>query len=103
MAEFFIGTPALIAFGVYVAVAQNWILGDYFVLTGLNYAPVVLYTVVIVRARTWKSEVAEEMASDPHYVRKYSVQQFLIFVPFSIIILAIVQELEKPTRSQTTS
>jgi len=93
--EFGVGTPLILAAGAYLAAGPAGLgrpLGLYLLLTGINYLPVLAYTVILLRARSWKSEVEEGLASDPHYVRKYSAQQLLIFVPFAIVLLAALQE-----------
>lgn len=77
------------------------IIGAYILLAGLNYAPLLAYAVAIVRAGTAKSEVAEDRATDRHYVRKYSTQQFLLFVPFAVLFLAILQELRESGRMRS--
>ena len=87
------GTPAIIAFGLFVIYTGQQAIGAYVVLTGINYIPLVIYTVAIIRAGSAKEEIKEGMAADQHYVRKYSTQQLMIFVPLLIVLLAVVQEL----------
>ena len=54
--------------------------------------PILVYTIIILRAGTATSEVEGEMLGlIVHYVRKYSTQQFLIFIPFAIVALALTQ------------
>jgi len=93
--EFGVGTPAILAFGLFVAYTGQGLIGAYILLTGVNYVPLLAYATVIVRAGTAKFEIAEEMASDRHYVRKYSTQQLLVFIPFAVLLLAVAQELKK--------
>ncbi len=89
--EFGLGTPGIIAVGIFVAVRGPFLLGLYLLLTGINYLPILIYTIIILRAGTATSEVEGEMSADVHYVRKYSTQQFLIFIPFAIVALALTQ------------
>jgi len=92
--EFGVGTPTILAVGIWLALGslsiEFW-LGVYLILTGINYIPVLAYAVLVIRGGDWKSEVAEGLATDPHYVRKYSIQQLLIFVPFAIVVLSLLQ------------
>jgi hypothetical protein len=52
------------------------------------------YAIIAVRHGTSKQDVEADLTRDRHYVRKYSIQQFLIFIPFAIILLAIEQKLK---------
>ena len=92
--EFGVGTPAIIGFGAILAARTSGLefyLGVYLILTGVNYIPALAYAVIMSRAKSARSEIEAEMAANPHYVRKYSVQQLLIMVPFAVVILAAVQ------------
>jgi len=93
--EFGVGTPAILAVGIGLILYGQLILGAYMFLTGVNYIPLLAYTVVIVRRGSAKAEVVDYMSEDKHYVRKYSTQQFLLFLPLVVFSLAIWQELRK--------
>ena len=96
--EFGVGTPAILAAGAWLAAGPPGLeraLGLYLLLTGINYLPILAYTIVLLRRRSWKSEVEEGLSNDRHYVRKYSTQQLLIFVPFAVVVLAAFQELRR--------
>ncbi|MDA4124836.1 MAG: hypothetical protein OK438_05245 [Thaumarchaeota archaeon] len=101
MAEFGIGTPAIIAVGTTLTLSGPLILGIYLVLTGVNYLPLLIYTVVIVRKDSAQAEVAEDLARNKHLVRKYSVQQFLLFLPLVVFLMAVWQELGQNRVPQT--
>ena len=101
MIEFGVGTPAIIAFGLFVIYTGQSALGVYLVLTGINYVPVLTYAIVIVRAGTAAKEIEQEMSADRHYVRKYSTQQLIIFIPLAVVLLAVRQEMTKRTRTTT--
>ncbi len=92
MLEFGIGTPGILLIGYYLTVTGPFLLGLYLFLTGLNYIPILAYTIVTIRHHSAKRDVEQEMTSEPHYVRKYSIQQFLIFIPFVITLLAVAQK-----------
>ena len=94
LAEFGIGTPAILAVGYYLLVVGPFFLGLYLFLTGINYLPLLGYAIITVRRHSAKQDVEQEMSQNSHYVRKYSVQQLLIFVPFAILALAVAQRLK---------
>ena len=93
LAEFGIGTPLILVVGVVLAAYGQLYLGSYVFLTDINYLPLLTYAIIAVRHGTAKQDVEADLARDRHYVRKYSIQQFLIFVPFAIILLTIIQKL----------
>ncbi len=95
MIEFGVGTPGIIVLGLLVAHAGQQALGAYLVLTGLNYIPLLAYAITIARTGTASKEIAEGMTSDSHYVRRYSTQQLIIFIPLAVVRLALWQELNK--------
>lgn len=100
MIEFGVSTSIIVAFGLWLMFATNvFILGLYVFLTGLNYLPLLIYAVVIVRAGTAKNEVEYGLTHCEHYNRKYSIQQFLIFVPLLVLLLATIQELSRPKQA----
>jgi hypothetical protein len=96
-AEFGIGTPVMLAVGISLILASQLILGTYLLLTGINYVPLLVYTAIIVRKGSAGAEVADYVSSDRHYVRKYSTQQLLLFVPLVVFWLAVWQELKQGT------
>jgi hypothetical protein len=94
--EFGVGTPAIILVGLWLMLTSSvFILGLYLFLTGINYVPLLLYAVVIARKGSAQTEVEQGLAQNKHYVRKYSLQQLLIFVPLAILIIAVGQEITK--------
>ena len=96
MIEFGVGTPVILAFGLWLMSGSlGYLLGVYLLLTGLNYVPLLIYAVLVVRGNSARRETEYGLAHDRHYVRKYSTQQLLLFVPLAVLILAIVQELKR--------
>jgi len=91
LVEFGIGTPVIIAVGLWLTISGPFLLGLYLFLTGLNYVPLLFYAIVIVRARSAEGEVAYGLAHDRHYNRRYSTQQLIIFIPLVVLILALYQ------------
>ena len=94
--EFGVGTPVILAVGLWLMSGSlAYTLGVYLFLAGLNYIPLLIYTALIIRGGSARSETEYGLAQDPHYVRKYSIQQLLLFVPLAVLILAVVQELRQ--------
>jgi hypothetical protein len=91
LAEFGIGTPAIVAVGLGLMFNGVFLLGLYLFLTGINYIPLLIYAIHIVRAKTAANEVADGLAQDKHYNRKYSIQQLMIFIPLAVVLLSIFQ------------
>lgn len=59
-----------------------------------NYTPLLLHAVSIAKSGTVKAEGDPELPR----VRRYNVQQFVIFVPFLVAIVAIAQERSRRRR-----
>ena len=96
MIEFGVGTPVILAFGLWLMSGSlGYLLGVYLLLTGLNYVPLLIYAVLVVSGNSARRETEYGLAHDRHYVRRYSTQQLLLFVPLAVLILAIVQELKR--------
>lgn len=83
--------------GVLIPLILGWsliargflVFGAYIVTLGINYVPALIYAVAL---RKSYGEVVD--MKDPgigKLNRKYSVHQFLIFIPFFVVVLAIIQ------------
>ncbi len=72
----------------------NHILGWYIITLGLNYVPLLIYAINIIRIGSAKDESKDDL-SDRKRLISFSIRQFVIFVPFSMILLSIFQELRK--------
>lgn len=94
--EFGVGTPAILLVGLWLMLTSSvFILGLYLFLTGINYLPLFYYAVAISRKGSARSEVEADLAQNKHYVRKYSLQQLVIFIPLVVLLIALVQEIKK--------
>ena len=71
------------------------VLGGYLLSLGVNYVPLLLYAITIVRHRSAQGEVADEAADRDRSFRRYRLQSLLLLVPFVVPILAIAQERQK--------
>ncbi len=59
---------------------------------GLNYLPLLLYGIQIVRYQSAQHEIALELAHPEIYQRRYGLQSVIfIIVPFALLVLAIIQ------------
>jgi hypothetical protein len=77
------------------------IIGCFFLGLALNYMPLLLYVMSIVRRKSAYQEVAFELAHKDLYVRKYMLQTFiLLLVPLIPALLAVYQELHHRLRQE---
>lgn len=88
--EFFLGVFLIALIGLLVFYSGQTNLGIYMMFMALNYIPLLIYALLI--GGKAHKEVRTEMHNLKHYGRKYNLQQFLIFIPLSIIVLSILQE-----------
>lgn len=61
----------------------------------LNYVPLLLYAISIVRRKSAQIEVALELEQKAFYARKYTFQSLLLLLPLIVPILVIYQEMRK--------
>jgi hypothetical protein len=109
LAEFIFGVFASAAFGfglTYTGLSVEhfqapWtiLLGGYICCLALNYVPMLLYTISIIRHKSAKEEVALELADKAYYGRKYTVQSLLILLPLVVPALALYQEWQKKAQA----
>lgn len=71
------------------------VLGRFFLLIALNYVPLFLYTISIVKQKSAHQEVAYELEHKDMYAVKYTLQSTLLLVPLAIPMLTAYQELQK--------
>lgn len=90
--------PALLGIGFFAFEANRSpeiaALAVYLLCLGLNYVPLLTYSMLIRTDPAAREEAAFELEHQDIYRTRYGVQQLLILVPFSILILTIVQESE---------
>ena len=93
--EYVLGVAAPLAFGL-VSLAGGLPSGSWFQIVfglwllgiGVNYAPLLLYALAIVRAGAVEAEGRPEIVR----ARRYGTQQVVILVPLLVVALAILQE-----------
>jgi hypothetical protein len=61
----------------------------------LNYVPLLLYAISIVRRKSAQQEVAFELEHKEIYARKYTLQSLLLLLPLVVPILSLLQERQK--------
>ena len=75
------------------------IIGCFFLWVALNYMPLLLYAMSIVRRKSAQQEVAFELAHKAAYERKYTLQTvILLLVPLVLPVLAVYQEVHHHSR-----
>jgi hypothetical protein len=97
-----IGCAALGLFSIYFGLFHGpnhslftTILGCFLLWVSLNYVPLFLYAISIVRRKSAHQEVAFELEHKDRYAGKYTLQSALLLVPLAMPILAGYQELQK--------
>ncbi len=89
-------SPAL---GLFILVRSHsvWqvILAGYFLSLGVNYVPLLVYAIAIVRRQSAHEEVAEELVYRDRSFRRYRLQSLLLLVPFVVPVLAVAQERQR--------
>jgi RsiW-degrading membrane proteinase PrsW (M82 family) len=74
----------------------NVILGSFFLGVSLNYIPLLLYTISIVKHKSAQQEVAYELEHKDRYAGKYTRQSIpLLLMPLAMLLLAVYQDLQK--------
>jgi len=64
----------------------------------VNYLPLLLYAISIVRGKSAEREVAFELEHKDVFARKYGLQSLLLVLPLVVLLLAIFQEVQKRSR-----
>lgn len=77
------------------------IIGCFLLWVALNYMPLLLYAISIVRRKSAQQEVAFELAHKDTYARKYTLQTtMLLLVPLVLPLLAVYQEVHHRSRRE---
>ena len=99
LAEFSIGVFLSAAIGLLSLKRSHsgWgiLVGAYLLSLAVNYVPLLLYAIAIVRQRSAQEEVAREVADRNRSLRRYRRQSLLLLIPFAVPILAFAQERQK--------
>ena len=97
-----IGCAALGLFSIYFGLFHGpnhslftIILGCFLLWIALNYIPLLLYAISIVRHNSAHQEVAYELEHRVKYAGKYLRQSTLLLIPLAVPALAVYQEMQK--------
>src|SRR5690348_1209474 len=71
------------------------IMGCFLLWIALNYVPLLIYAISIVRHKSAHQEVAYELEHRDKYAGKYMHQSTLLLIPLAVPALAVYQELQK--------
>ena len=95
LAEFSIGVFGSLGLGFLTLLRTHslggTVFGAYLVSIGVNYVPLLVHAIDIVRHGTAHQEIADELPEKHRVFRKYRRQSLLLLVPLVVPILAIVQ------------
>lgn len=101
LAEFAFGIVLCATFGLWSLLGPIHstfiiIVGCYLLGIALNYVPLLLYAISIVRRKSARQEVAYELAHKDASARKYTMQTtVLLLVPLVLLLLAVYQEVRR--------
>ena len=99
VAEYVFGVFGPLALGILSLVRQRapWqrALGVYLILLGIDYVPLLIYSVVIFRKKSAREEVADELVHREKIGSRYFPQTFLLLIPLVVPFLAVFQELRR--------
>lgn len=107
LAEFSIGVFGSLALGLLTLLRGHSVgataLGFYLLFIGINYIPLLLYAIIIVRLDSARDEIVEERANKQGTFRKYRRQSLLLLVPLAVPILALARELHRNTSKERST
>ena len=98
VAEFVAGTVAGLAFGIWILIADTnpagRLVGAWAAGIGLNYLPLALHAVALLRPGALSAELAG--VDLDRELRRYSVLQAWLLVPLVFLVLAVQQRRARP-------
>ncbi|MFF0153474.1 hypothetical protein [Micromonospora sp. NPDC005203] len=98
LAEFLVGVVVMVTWGVWLLASAHGlgsrVLGLWLTGAGLNYAPLSAYAIALMRPGALDAELAG--ASIDGELRRYTVLQLWVFIPLSLVVLAIRDVLTRP-------
>lgn len=101
IAEFFFGVFGLMTLGI---IFFETLFGVYILLTSFNYVPLLVYVLHIRNQGNAKKEARIELSKLKRYgpkgIRNYNIQQLICFVPLSIVLISVLQEIQKKYRKR---
>lgn len=106
LAEFALGMVLCAIFGLWSFLSPIHspfmiVIGCFLMWVALNYVPLLLYAISIVRRKSAQQEVAFELAHKDAYARKYTLQTTMfLLVPLVLPLLAVYQEVHHRSRQE---
>jgi membrane protease YdiL (CAAX protease family) len=95
LAEFSLGVFGSFALGFLTLLRSHSLggiaLGSYLLFIGLNYVPLLLHAISLVRHNSAHQEIDEELTEKRRMFRKYRRQSLLLLVPLAVPIMALAQ------------
>ena len=95
LAEYAVGVFFSAALGLFVLFRAHsfWqiVLGIYLICLGINYIPMLAYTLSIANKESAQTELGDELSDKPAAMSKYRRQSLLLLIPLAAPILAIVR------------
>lgn len=92
LAEFSIGVLGSLTLGVFILFrshsVRGIVLGAYLLCIGVNYVPLLLHAISLVRRNSARHEIADELTQKHRMFRKYRRQSVLLLVPLVVPTLA---------------
>lgn len=86
--SFFFRTPDHPLFAGVIGLALSWI--------ALNYIPLLLHALSLIKRKSAKLEVASELEDRKLILRRYSLQSMiLLLLPLVVPVLAVIQEIQR--------
>ena len=96
LAEYAGGVVLSFALGIFVLLRSHsfWqsLLGVYLLCLGINYVPMLVYTLAIANRQNAKAQMADELVERQRAMAKYRRLSLLLFVPLLVPILAVIRE-----------
>ncbi|MET7950439.1 hypothetical protein [Micromonospora sp. NPDC005324] len=104
LAEFLVGVVLMVTSGVWLLASSSGLstraIGLWLTGAGLNYAPLSLYALALMRPGALDAELAG--VDIDRELRRYTVLQLWVFVPLSLVVLAIRNALARRKDRTTT-
>ncbi|MET7668236.1 hypothetical protein [Micromonospora luteifusca] len=103
LAEFLVGVVAMLTLGIWLLASSDGLggraIGLWFIGAGLNYAPLSVYAIKLMRPGALDAELAG--VDIGRELRRYTVLQLWVFVPLSLVVFDLHDTLSR-RRARTT-
>ncbi|MEU4530377.1 hypothetical protein AB0F49_19310 [Micromonospora ureilytica] len=104
LAEFLVGVVVMVTWGIWLLSSSSGLgtraIGLWLTGAGLNYAPLSIYAIALMRRGALSAELAG--TDTDRELRRYAVLQLWVFVPLSLVVFTIRDALAR-RRARTTA